>query len=51
MLRELSNFKICIRDDPIELLKEVEKQVHVPMRAAYPALTIIESLSSLLTMK
>lgn len=42
---------LSIRDNPIEPLAEIEKQMHVHMRAAYPTLTMIKTLASFLSIK
>ena len=31
-----------IKNDPLELLKEVESLMHVPQKAKYPPLTLVE---------
>ena len=51
VLEELPEFTTVIRDNPIELLKAIERQVHVPDRAVYPTLTIIEAMTSLLSVR
>ena len=51
VIKEQANFENVIRDNPLELLQEVEKQMHVPMRATYPMLILIETIGSLLGIK
>ena len=51
IIKEMSQFDGTILDDPLALLKAVEHQVHVPSRAVYPTLTLIESLTRLLNIK
>ena len=51
MIKELPDYESKIQDDPIELLKAIENQVHVPDRAVYPTLTIIEAMISLLSIR
>ena len=51
IIRELPMFGTQIRDNPLELLYIVEKLAHVPMKAVYPTLAIIETLNSLIILK
>ena len=50
-LQEEPTFKTNIRNNPLELLIRVESLMYVPMKAAYLILTLIETLTSLLTIK
>ena len=50
-IKEHPDFKSRITDNPLELLIEVEKAMHVPMKSAYPILTLIDTLSLLITIK
>ena len=49
--KEMSMFNSHIRDDPLILLQTVEHLMHVPMKAVYPTLTLIESMSRMLSIK
>ena len=51
IIKEMPNYETTILDDPLVLLKTIEQQVHVPSRAVYPTLTLIESLSRLLNVR
>ena len=51
IIKEMPNFDTAILDDPLELLKPIEQYVHVPSRAVYPTLALIESLGRLLSVK
>ena len=51
MMKEQPHFETTIRDDPLELLGEVEKQMHFPLRATYPMLALIETIRSLLAIR
>ena len=50
-IKEHPDFQSRIRDDPLELLIEIEKAMHVPMKLAYPVLTLIDTLSSSITIQ
>ena len=50
-IEEISDFASRIENDPLELLKEVETLMHVPQRAKYPPLTLVEVLSEFLKVK
>ena len=50
VIRELPNYETIVLDDPLELLIEVGKLIHVPRKAMYPILPLIETLSSLLSL-
>ena len=50
-IKEMSRFQTHIRDDPLELLRTVEHLMHVPMKAVYPTLTLIETLTSMVSVK
>ena len=47
-IKELPNYESEVLDDPLKLLEEVEKLMHVPRKAVYPVLTLIETLSNLM---
>ena len=40
-LKKLPNYETEVLDDPLKLLKEVEKLMHVPRKAVYPTLALI----------
>ena len=44
-LEEMSDFRTKIRNDPLELLQRIETLMHVPQRAKYPPLTLVEVLA------
>ena len=50
-VKELPEYESWIRDNPVELLKEVEKLSHVPRKAQYPVLALLEALSGMLSLK
>ena len=50
-LEEMSDFGSRIKDDPVELLKEIETLMHVPQHAKYPPLTLVEVLSEFTKIK
>ena len=50
-IRESQNYESTILDNPLELLTEVEKLMHVPRKAVYPTLALIETISSLLSLR
>ena len=50
-IQEMSEFGTRIRDNPIELLKEIEKLMHTPERAKYPPLTLVEVMLNFLKIK
>ena len=51
IIKEISGFSTSILDNPLELLRTIKQQMHVPSRAVYPILTLIESLSMVLSVK
>ena len=51
IIKEISGFSTSILDSPLELLRTIKQQMHVPSRAVYPILTLIESLSMVLSVK
>ena len=51
VIEELPDYTSIIQDNPIELLKAIERQVHVPDRAVYPTLTVIEAMAGLLSVR
>ena len=48
-IKELPNYESEVLDDPLKLLEEVEKLMHVPRKVVYPVLTLIETLSNLMS--
>ena len=50
-IEEISDFKARIENDPLELLNEIETLMHVPQRAKYPPLTLVEVLYEFLRVK
>ena len=50
-LKELPDFETRVRDEPLELLKEIERLMHVPRKASYPVLALVETLSGLLHLR
>ena len=46
-LKELPDFDSRVRDDPLELLREAERLTHVPKKALYPILALVETLAGL----
>ena len=50
-IMEVSDYDTRILDNPLELLKEVERLVHVPRRAEYPTIALIETLSNVMTIR
>ena len=50
-IMEVSDYDTRILDDPLELLKEVERLVHVPRKAEYPTIALIETLSNVMTIR
>ena len=50
-LEEMSDFESRIKGDPLELLKEIETLMHVPQRAKYPPLTLVEVLYEFMRVK
>ena len=50
-IKEIPDYITRIKDDPLELLVEVETMVYVPQKAKYPPLTLVEVLSSFLKVK
>ena len=48
-LKELLDFETRVYDKQLDLLMKVENLMHTPMRAMYPTLTLVETLSSLVT--
>ena len=49
-LKELSNFEVDVLDNPLQLLEEIERLMHVPRRAVYPTLALIETLNNLMSL-
>ena len=50
-LKELANYESEVLDNPLKLLEEIEKLMHVPRKVVYPTLALIETLSSLLSLR
>ena len=50
-VRELIDYDTRTIDNPLELLTDVEKLMHVPRKAVYPTLALLETISSLLTLR
>ena len=50
-VRELIDYETRTIDNPLELLTDVEKLMHVPRKAVYPTLALLETISSLLTLR
>ena len=50
-IEESKDFESVIRDDPLELLKEIKKKMYDPARAKYEYVTLTESLNRILTTK
>ena len=48
-LKELPNYETAVLNDPLQLLVEIERLMHVPQKAVYPTLALIETLSNLLS--
>ena len=51
VIQEMSDFGTRIRDNPIELLKEIKNLMHTPERAKYPPLTLVEVMLNFLKIK
>ena len=49
-VRELVDYETRTIDNPLELLIDVEKSMHVPRKAVYPELALLDTISSLLTL-
>ena len=50
-VRELKDYDTRTIDNPLELLTDVEKLMHVPRKAVYPTLALLETISSLLSLR
>ena len=50
-IKEVSDYDTRILDDPLELLKEIERLVHVPRKAEYPTIALIETLNNVMTIR
>lgn len=50
-LRELPEFESRIQDDPVELLMEVQKLMHVPLKAVYPMWSLAETFANLVNLR
>ena len=49
--REQLYYDTRILADPLELLKEIERLVHVPRKAEYPTIALIETLNNVMTIR
>ena len=49
--RDSVDYKTIALDNPLELLEDIEKLMHVPRKAVYPTLALLETISSLLTLR
>ena len=47
----MSDFESHIKNDPLELLHQVENLMHVPKSARYPPLTLVEVLNNFLKVR
>ena len=50
-LKVVTDFEVRIRDNPLELLKEVEQLTHILRKASYLVLTLVEMLSRFLALR
>ena len=50
-IKDMSRFDTYIRDDPLCLLQNIEHLMHVPMKAVYLTLTLIEAMSRMISIK
>ena len=50
-IMEVSDYDTRILDNPLELLKEIERLVHVPRKAEYPTIVLIETLSNAMSIR
>ena len=50
-VRELMDYEARVQDNPLELLVEVEKLMHVPHKAVHPILALIDTLMSLISLR
>ena len=50
-VRELVDYETRTINNPLGLLIDVEKLMHVPRKAMYPRLALLETISSLLTLR
>ena len=50
-IKEMSRFNTHIRYDPLCRLQTIEHLMHVPMKAVYPRLTLIEAMSRMISIK
>ena len=50
-IKEEPDFESRIRDNPVELLKEVERLGSIPRKAQYPVLALVETLVGMVTLK
>ena len=51
VLKELNNYETEVLDNPLKLLEEIEKLMHVPRKAVYPVLALIETLTNLMSLR
>jgi len=50
-LKELPVFENEIKNDPLKLLEHIDLLIHIPMRALYPQLGLIETFTKLINMR
>ena len=50
-LEEMSDFSTSVKNNPLELLARIETLMHVPQKAKYPPLTLVEVLNSFIRLK
>ena len=50
-IEEISDFQTRIENDHLELLGQIETLMHVPQRAKYPPLTLVEVLYEFMRVK
>ena len=48
---EVLDYNTRILDNPLELLKEIKRLVHVPRKADYPTIALIETLNNIMTIR
>ena len=45
-LKEMPDYDIHVRDEPLELLEVIESLMHTPEKENYPYLTLVEVLAN-----
>ena len=50
-IKQTIDYESRIRDNPLALLEEIEKLMHVPRRAEYPIIALIQTLSNLFALR